>query len=148
MVGTIGVGREVAPRIVEGQAYAPAVRARIVDVDFVGRIGRHSASTHHIHPAVEVKRTRLACCSRYVGNRADSIRDRVIDKGVRSIGQSAGRRWDDIGASTRLDEVANCRRGYVAARNRQNSSLLYPGGRRSKLPDLAGRGHRDGLESA
>ena len=73
MVGAVGVGREVAPRIVERHACAPTVSTRIVDVDFVGRIGRHSAATYHIHVPVKVQSTRLTGSSRYGRNRANGV---------------------------------------------------------------------------
>ena len=73
MCSAVGIGREVAPRIVEGQACAPGVRARIVDVDFVGRIGRHSPASHHIQPALEVKPSGFPSGSRYRRNRANGV---------------------------------------------------------------------------
>ena len=73
MVSAVGIGREVAPRIAEGQACAPGVRARIVDVNFVGRIGRHSASADDIQPAVEVKPSGFPSGSRYRRNRANGV---------------------------------------------------------------------------
>ena len=73
MVGAVGIGWEVAPRMVERDAQAPGVRAWVVDVDFVGRIGRYSAATHHIHFSVEVQPSRLTGSSRYSGNRANGV---------------------------------------------------------------------------
>ena len=73
MVGAVGIGWEVAPRMVERDAQAPGVRAWVVDVDFVGRIGRYSAATHHIQPSVEVQPSRLTGSSRYSGNRANGV---------------------------------------------------------------------------
>src|SRR5439155_24829683 len=77
----------------------------------------------------------------------DRISHRIVFKGICSIGENASR---DIAAPTSVDEAADGRRGYVTQRNRQNSGLLYPGGRRSKLPDLAGPlpPTRDGVEPA
>ena len=103
---------------------------------------------HDRHLAIEVKRSRLACRSRYGGNRADGIRHRVINKGVGRIGKQTSR---DIAAPTRIDEAADGRGGYVTQRNREISGLLHPGRRRwSKLPDLVYRwpSARDGVESA
>ena len=50
----------------------------------------------------------------------------LYTKGVCSIGKSASR---DIAAATCVDEVADGRRGYVAERNWQDSTLLHPGSR-------------------
>src|SRR5882724_7135157 len=146
----VRVGREIAPRSGERWnrcIYRPSVTDRIIGVHLVGWIGRGSSTAHHEHFAVEVKRPRLSCRPRYGGNRADRIRHRVINKGVGRIGKNASR---NIAASTRVDEAADGRGGYVTQRNRQNSGLLYPGSRRSKLPDLAGPlpTTRDGVEPA
>ena len=125
----VSVGGEVAPRVGErwnGRIYCPTVRDRIISIHFVGWVGRGSSTTHHEHFAVEVKRPRLSCRSRYGGNRADRIRHRVINKGVGRIGKKTSR---NIAAPTRIDEAADGRGGYVTQRNRQNSGLLYPGGR-------------------
>ena len=73
MCNAVSIGRKVAPRIAEGQAYAPGVRTRIVDVNFVGGIGRYSAATDHIHPAVEVKPSRFPSGSWYRRNRANGV---------------------------------------------------------------------------
>ena len=73
MVGAVGIGREVAPRIVERLAQRPAIGNWIIHVDFVGRIRRHSASTHHIHLSVEVKPSRFPSGSRYRRNRANAV---------------------------------------------------------------------------
>ena len=85
MVGAIGIGGEVAPRMVEGHTCAPGVRARIVDVDFVGRIWRHSTTTHYVQVAVEVEPSRFASGSRYGRNRADGVSRRVEAEGVGSV---------------------------------------------------------------
>ena len=109
-------------------------------------IGRNSSATHDQHFAIKGKRPRLACRSRYVCNRADSITHRVIYKGVGRIGKSASR---DIAAPTRVDEGADGRRGYIAERNGQNRGLLHPGvGPGSKLPDLVGSVPPGNVESA
>ena len=85
MCSAVSIGGEVAPRIVERQVCAPTVRARIIDVDFVGRIGRHSASTHHIHLPVEVKPTGFSSGSRYGRNRADAVSYRIEAEGVGGV---------------------------------------------------------------
>ena len=54
--------------------YRPAVRDRIVDVHFIRRVGRDSATSHDQHDAVEVQRSRFACGSRYCRYRADGVR--------------------------------------------------------------------------
>ena len=78
MCSAVSIGREVAPRI------APGVRARIVDVYFVGRIGLHSASTHHIRLPVEGQPTRFASGSRYSRNRANAVSYWIeAERGVR-----------------------------------------------------------------
>ena len=64
-------------------------RAWIVDVHLIRGIRRGSPAAHDPHQAIEVKRSGLACGPRYVGDRADRVRNRVIDKGVRSIGEHA-----------------------------------------------------------
>jgi len=92
-----------------------------------------------------MKRSRLACCSGYVSNRADSIRHRVIDKRVRSVGDCAAR---DGGTATGVDESADGRGRYMAARNRQDGGLLHPASRRRKLPDLVGRNPVGDVEPA
>ena len=56
VVPSVSVGK-LRRACCKGQVGAPTVRARIIDVDFVGRIGRHSAATDHIQPAVEVQPT-------------------------------------------------------------------------------------------
>jgi len=111
-------------------------------------IGRSSSATHYQHQTVKVECTRLACCSRYGGNRADRIRHRVINKGVGGVGKKTSR---NIAAPTRIDEAADGRGGYVTQRNREISGLLHPARRRrSKLPDLVYPlpSARDGVESA
>ena len=146
----VGISWEVAPCVRERRdrgTCCPTVSPRGIDVDLIRGVGRGSAPAHHEHKAIEVKRPRLACRSRYAGNRADSIRYRIINKRVCCIGKEAS---GDIAAPTCVDEAANGRRGYVAERNRQNSALLLPHARRSKLPDLAGPlpTSRDGVEPA
>ena len=147
----IRVGREIAPRSGKRwnrRIYRPSVSGRIIGVHLVGWIGRGSSPAHHEHFAVEVKRPRLPCRSRYGGYRADRIRHRVINKGVGRIGKKTSR---DIAAPTRIDEAADGRGGYVTQRNREISGLLHPGRRRrSKLPDLVYPlpSARDGVESA
>src|SRR4029077_8226615 len=109
-------------------------------------VWRGSAPAHDPHCVIDVKRSRLACCSGHVSNRADSIRHRVIDKRVRSVGDCAAR---DGGTATGVDESADGRGRYIAAWNWQNSSLLHPGvGPRGKLPDLVGRNPVGDVESA
>ena len=85
MCSAVSIRREVAPRIAEGQAYAPGVRTRIVDVNFVGRIGRHSAATHHIQPAVEVKPSGFPSGSRYSRNRANGVSIWIEAEGVGGV---------------------------------------------------------------
>ena len=53
---------------------------------------------------IEGKSACLACRPRYIDNRADGIRHRVIHKRVRSVDKKASR---DIGAATREDEGAD-----------------------------------------
>ena len=89
MVGAVGIGREVAPRMVERDAQAPGVRAWVVDVDFVGRIGRHSASAHHIHLPIEVQSTRFTSGSRYGRNGADAVSRRVEAERVGGVDHRA-----------------------------------------------------------
>src|SRR5207247_6103968 len=68
-----------------------------------------------------------------------------VFKRICSIGENAAR---DIAASTCVDEAADGGGGYVTQRNRQNRGLLYPGSRRSKLPDLVGPVPPRDVESA
>src|SRR4029077_10753362 len=147
----VRVGREIAPSSGERwnrRIYRPGVTDWIIGVHLVGRIGRGSSTAHHEHFAIEVKRPRLSCWSRYGGNSADRIRHRVINKGVGRIGKKTSR---DIAAPTRIDEAADGRGGYVTQRNREKMGLLPPARRRrSKLPDLVYPlpSARDGVESA
>ena len=85
MCSAVSIGGKIAPRMIEGRTCAPSVRDRIVDVDYVGRIGRDSAATHHIHVSVEVKPSRFSSGSRYCRNRADAVSRRVEAEGVSGV---------------------------------------------------------------
>ena len=77
MVCAIGIRWEIAPRIYEWDADRPSVSTRIKNVNLVGRIGRDSAATNHIHLVVEIKPSRLTSSSRYQRDCADRVSYRI-----------------------------------------------------------------------
>src|SRR5439155_22714841 len=124
----------------------PTVSTWTVSIHLVRWVMRGSAAAHHQHLAVEVNRARFACGPWYAGNGGNRISHRNVFKGICSIGENAAR---DIAASTRVDEAADGRGGYVTQRNRQNRGLLHPDvSRGSKLPDLVGPVPSRDVESA
>ena len=89
MIRTIGIRREVAARVVKRHVCAPSVSAWIIDVDFVGGIGRYAAATHHIHLAIEVQPTRLTGSSRDRRNRTNRVSYWIEAEGIVSVDHRA-----------------------------------------------------------
>ena len=89
MVGAVGIGGKVAPRIREWQTNRPRISARVVDVHLVRWIGRDSATAHHIHVTVEGKPSRLARGTRYRRDGAGGVSRRVEAEGVSSVDHRA-----------------------------------------------------------
>src|ERR1051326_3013192 len=143
MVGAIGIGWEVTSGIVERHTNAPAVRAGIVDVDFVRWIGRHSATAHHIHLAVEVQPSGFSSGPRYRRNRTNGVRHWIKAKRVIRVYHGPAL---VIRCTPHVDDPVD------AARRRIHNpfgrvGLLGPLGsypsRGIKLPDLVGGSYVD-----
>ena len=143
MCSAVSIGREVAPCIIEGQVCAPGVRARIIDVDFVGGIGRYPAATHHIQFPIEVQPACLTGSSRDRRNRANAVRYRIEAEGIGGVYHSATL---VIRCASHVDDATygRCRRIHDAYWRVCFLCPLSPyssGG--IKLPDLIGGGYVD-----
>ena len=106
-----------------------------------------TATTHHVHLAALKLSARVSPVALgMASNRADSIRYRIIDKGVRSIGENAA---GDIAAPTCVDQAANGSGRYIAKRNWQDrvfcTQALVVG---VKLPDVSDRVASRNVKSA
>jgi hypothetical protein len=139
MVSTVGVRREVAPGLGERCANRPAIRHRIVDVHFVGRIGCLPAATHYIHRVAQVKASRFGCGPRYRGNVTDSIGHRIVNKRDGAIMKE---RAVISAATAGVNEVANRGLWNVTELRRQVRVLVGPYQRDwIELPDIVIHGH-------
>jgi hypothetical protein len=127
-----------------GRIYCPCIRAWVISVHLSGRIGRHSAATHHQHFTVESKRARLTRGSRYHCYRAESISSRVVAERVLGIHHETSLK---VRCASHVDNAIYGARRRIHDPFRRGVRTHCPLGTyrssRIKLPYLVGRGYVD-----
>ena len=142
---SISVGGEIPPCIAKWVTRCPSVSAWIINIHFVGGIGRDSPAAHHIHLSVKGKRSGFPSSSRYGRNRANGIGNRVEAKRVGGV-YYCETDSVPIRRSSYIDDAIDGTCGRIHDPFRR-VHFLCPSGARSgigiKLPDLVSRRYVD-----